>query len=169
MGWSGSGADGTLLGRAYLRLAEWIAVRLAADHLVSDARAIARYFEETYGADLEYLTIGAYVLNDMPECGLDRWELRPGAFYLVACRIEPENNIDMIVEEFLASGSERELVIAGGMNYQTPYWAHCSSSERVGGFDSSGRFTDRSRWRRCTSGVTPTSTDTRWGAPTRRC
>jgi glycosyltransferase involved in cell wall biosynthesis len=112
------------LGRAYLRLAEWIAVRLAADYLVSDARAIARYFTETYGADSEYLTNGAYVLNDMPEGGLDRWELRPGEYYLVACRIEPENNIDMIVEEFLASGSERELVIAGGMNYQTPYWEH---------------------------------------------
>jgi glycosyltransferase involved in cell wall biosynthesis len=110
------------LGRAYLRAAEWIAVRLAADHLVSDARAIAEYFRETYGADSEYLTNGAYVLHDLPEGSLDRWGLEPGSYYLVACRIEPENNIDLIVEEFLASGSERELVIAGGMNYETPYW-----------------------------------------------
>jgi glycosyltransferase involved in cell wall biosynthesis len=110
------------LGRAYLRFAEWVAVRLAADHLVSDARAIARYFEETYGASSEYLTNGAYVLEDLPEGSLERWALEPGSYYLVACRIEPENNIDLIVREFLASGSERELVIAGGMNYRTPYW-----------------------------------------------
>jgi glycosyltransferase involved in cell wall biosynthesis len=42
----------------------------------------------------------------------------------VACRIEPENNIHIIIREFLASGSDRELVIAGGMNYETPYWRH---------------------------------------------
>jgi glycosyltransferase involved in cell wall biosynthesis len=110
------------LGRAWLRFAEWVAVRLASDHLVSDAKAIAAYFEETYGARSEYLTNGAYVLDELPEGALDRWDLDPGTYYLVACRIEPENNIDLIIEEFLASASEKELVIAGGMNYPTPYW-----------------------------------------------
>jgi len=112
------------LGRTYLRMAEWVAVRLAADHLVSDAKAIARYFRETYDAPSEYLTNGAHILTELPEGALDEWDLRPGEYYLVACRIEPENNIDIIVREFLASGSERELVIAGGMNYETPYWSH---------------------------------------------
>src|SRR6185436_18533818 len=100
------------LGRTYLRMAEWVAVRLAADYLVSDAKAIARYFRETYDAPSEYLTNGAHILTGLPEGALDEWDLRPGEYYLVACRIEPENNIDIIVREFLASGSERELVIA---------------------------------------------------------
>jgi glycosyltransferase involved in cell wall biosynthesis len=111
------------LGRAYLRLAEWVAVRLAADHLVSDARAMAEYFERTYGVRSAYLTNGAHVLTEMPEGGLEPWGLEAGSYYLVACRIEPENNIDIIIREFLASGSERQLVIAGGMNYRTPYWS----------------------------------------------
>jgi glycosyltransferase involved in cell wall biosynthesis len=110
------------LGRAYLRMAEWVAVRLAADHLVSDARAIAGYFERTYGARSVYLTNGAHVLNGLPDGALDPWGLEPGGYFLVACRIEPENNIDIIIREFLASGSERELVVAGGMNYETRYW-----------------------------------------------
>lgn len=112
------------LGRTYLRFAEWVAVRLAADHLVSDAKAIRAYFQRTYRRDSRYLTNGAYVLSDLPDGMLDRWNLTPGGYYLVACRIEPENNIDRIVAEFIASGSERELVIAGGMNYETPYWVH---------------------------------------------
>jgi glycosyltransferase involved in cell wall biosynthesis len=110
------------LGRAYLRFAEWVAVRLAADHLVSDARAIATYFEDTYGVRSTYLTNGAHVLTDLPEGGVEPWGLEPGGYYLVACRIEPENNIDVIVREHISSGSEKELVIAGGMNYETPYW-----------------------------------------------
>jgi glycosyltransferase involved in cell wall biosynthesis len=112
------------VGRAYLRFAEWVAVRLAADELVSDARAIAAYFERTYGRASTYLTNGAHVFSDLPAGALDEWDLEPGSYYLVACRIEPENNIDLIISEFARSGSERELVIAGGMNYETPYWAH---------------------------------------------
>jgi glycosyltransferase involved in cell wall biosynthesis len=121
------------VGRAWLRFAEWVAVRLASDHLVSDAKAIAAYFQETYHAPSEYLTNGAYVLDELPEGSLDQWGLDPGSYYLVACRIEPENNIDLIIEEFLASGSEKELVIAGGQNYVTPYWT------RLEGLAAKGR------------------------------
>jgi glycosyltransferase involved in cell wall biosynthesis len=112
------------LGRAYLHFAEWVAVRLAADELVSDAKAIAAYFRRTYHRESTYLTNGAHVLNELPEGGLDEWGLQPKSYYLVACRIEPENNIDLIIREFVASGSDRELVIAGGMNYETPYWTY---------------------------------------------
>ncbi len=112
------------LGRTYLRFAEWVAVRMASDYLVSDAKGIAQYFRDTYRVESQYLTNGAYVLTDLPEGALDEWDLQPKSYYLVACRIEPENNIDIIIKEFIASGSDKELVIAGGMNYETPYWTH---------------------------------------------
>jgi glycosyltransferase involved in cell wall biosynthesis len=111
------------LGRAYLRAAEWTAAHLAADWLVADARAIADYFRTAHGVESMYLTSGAYALDDSamrPEV-LEKHRLEANAYYLVVCRIEPENNVDRIVEEFLTSGSERELVIVGGMNYETPF------------------------------------------------
>jgi glycosyltransferase involved in cell wall biosynthesis len=120
------------VGRAYLRFAEWVAVRLAADHLVSDARAMADYFRQTYGRESTYLTNGAYPLSELPESMLDRWGLRPGSYYLISCRIEPENNIDLIIKEFIDSGSQRELVVVGGMNYVTPYWNHLQELGRQG-------------------------------------
>lgn len=117
--WSG-------FGRRYLKFAEWTAARLAADNLVSDAKAIRAYFERMYRKDSKYLTNGAYLFSreDLPEGALDQWDLEPGSYYLVACRIEPENNIHLIIRDYLASGSERPLAIAGGMNYETPYWRH---------------------------------------------
>lgn len=112
------------LGRTYLRTAEWIAAHLAADELVSDARAIADYFRAAHGVPSTYLVNGAYVLDQsamrpevLAEHGVSR-----GEYYLVACRIEPENNVDLILREFIASGSPRELIVAGGMNYETPFW-----------------------------------------------
>lgn len=125
--WSG-------LGRAYLKFAEWVAAHVAADHLVSDARAIRDYFITAHGRDSEFLTNGAYVFGpeDLPEGALAQWDLEPGGYYLVACRIEPENNIHHIIRDFVASGSERELVIAGGMNYETPYWQHLQDLAKGG-------------------------------------
>jgi glycosyltransferase involved in cell wall biosynthesis len=120
------------VGRAYLRFAEWVAVRLAADELISDAKAIQDYFRRTYGRASTYLTNGAHVLTELPEGALDEWRLDPGSYYLVACRIEPENNIDIIIREFIASGSERELIVAGGMNYETPYWDGLQDLARSG-------------------------------------
>jgi glycosyltransferase involved in cell wall biosynthesis len=112
------------LGRTYLHMAEQIVARIGADELVSDAEAIRQYFLRTYGRDSRFLTNGAYAfdLAQMQPEVLERYEVERGGYYLVACRIEPENNIDVIVREFVASGSDKELVIAGGMNYETPFW-----------------------------------------------
>jgi glycosyltransferase involved in cell wall biosynthesis len=120
------------MGRRYLRFAEWVAVRLAADELISDAKAIRQYFLDTYGRDSKYLTNGAHIHTELPEGALDRWELGPDGYYLIACRIEPENNIDIIIREFVASRSDRELVVVGGMNYETPYWRHLQDLGRRG-------------------------------------
>ncbi|MGD0861195.1 MAG: DUF1972 domain-containing protein [Candidatus Limnocylindrales bacterium] len=114
------------LGRTYLRMAEWTVVKLGAHALVSDAEAIRQYFLRTYGRDSLYLTNGAYALDRavMQQEVLDKYGVVEGQYYIVACRIEPENNIDVIVREFIASGSKKELIVAGGMNYETPFWQH---------------------------------------------
>jgi glycosyltransferase involved in cell wall biosynthesis len=120
------------VGRAYLRFAEWGSVRLSADHLVADAKAMRRYFLDTYGRDSAYLTNGAHVLTEPAEGVLDRWGLSPGSYYLIACRIEPENNVDLIIREFVDAGSDRELVVVGGMSHETPYWSELQELARRG-------------------------------------
>jgi glycosyltransferase involved in cell wall biosynthesis len=117
-------------GRMYMKVAEWAAMRGAADYLVSDARAMRQYFLDRYQRDSEFLTNGAYVMNELPDGALDQWGVSKGDYYLVACRIEPDNNIHWIIREFIASGSRRELVIAGGMNYETPFWQYLQEMAR---------------------------------------
>ena len=52
---------------------------------------------------------------------LGRYGVEPGSYYLVACRIEPENNIDVIIREFERSETDARLLIAGGANYESAY------------------------------------------------
>lgn len=42
-------------------------------------------------------------------------------YYLIASRLIPENHADVIARAFLASGSRKKLVIAGGANYDSQF------------------------------------------------
>ncbi len=117
-------------GQRYMRFAEWCTAKAAGADLVSDSQAIQRYYCERYGRDSAYITNGAYLLSDLPDGALDQWDCTPGGYYLIACRIEPDNNIHHLIRGFVASGSDRELVIAGGMNYETPYWRYVQELAR---------------------------------------
>jgi glycosyltransferase involved in cell wall biosynthesis len=48
-------------------------------------------------------------------------QLRPGEYYLVVARLEPENNVALIIREYVASSAKRPLVVVGGSQYGTEY------------------------------------------------
>ena len=109
------------VGRAYLKASEWIAARLAARVLVTDAEAMRRYYLERYGRDSRCIPYGAPTPDEVDLSTLASWGLERGGYHMVVCRLEPENNVDVIIREFVASGSERTLIIVGSTNYRTPY------------------------------------------------
>jgi glycosyltransferase involved in cell wall biosynthesis len=61
--------------------------------------------------------VGAPPVDD----GLRQFNLEPGGYYLVVARLEPENNVDLIIREYLASSATRPLVVVGGSRYGTAY------------------------------------------------
>lgn len=100
-------------GRAYLKASEWIAARVGSDALVTDAEAMRDYYLTRYRRDSTHISYGA------PVVASDRH--LAGDYFLLVCRLEPENNVDLAIREFLASESDRELVIVGGWNYGTAH------------------------------------------------
>ena len=105
----------------YLRWSERAAVRLAPTRLVADSRAIAAYFADTYGVAPTYLTYGANLLSSVDPAPLTRYGLRPASYLLVLCRLEPENNVDLIIEAYRRLGSDMPLVVVGGTNFDSTY------------------------------------------------
>ncbi|MFM2207449.1 MAG: hypothetical protein RL213_1424 [Bacteroidota bacterium] len=88
-----------------------------AHDLVADAETVAAWWAQHYGLSrsrIHVIRYGTDIRTDenipVPE-GLVRH-----GYYLVIARIVPENNIRMIIEGFLLSGSRRKPVIIGNWN-----------------------------------------------------
>jgi glycosyltransferase involved in cell wall biosynthesis len=91
------------LARAILRVSEWSAVRFS-HRVVTDNQAIADYVTLTHCRPCEFIPYGGdHALSAEPEpaatAGL------PENYALALCRIEPENNVAMILEAFAELGA----------------------------------------------------------------
>lgn len=106
------------LARWVLRISEVIAVRCA-DVVVADNKGIQDYVKDTYGKDTALIAYGGdHVLRSVNSGRqkeiLNRYGLVSGKYAIKVCRIEPENNCDMVLEAFSRCG--RQLVFIGNWN-----------------------------------------------------
>ncbi len=108
------------LQRRYYKWSEWVSVRIA-DALVTDARAMQRYYQDEYGAGSVFIPYSGVVGAPPVDDGLRELGLEPGGYYLTVAQLEPENNVDLIIREYLASSATRPLVVVGGSRYGTAY------------------------------------------------
>ncbi len=112
------------LARLYLKVNYWLA-RHISRYLVSDAKELQKFYMEEYGTHSAFLTNGGHVLEVEDQARhreiLKEYGVEPGSYFLVACRMEPENNIDIIVREYVRSSAKEQLCIAGGANYESEY------------------------------------------------
>ncbi len=108
------------VGRTYYVLAEWLSTRVA-DRVISDSMAIQRYYIERWRTPSTFVPYGARVEGpERPEI-LREYGLEPRSYFLVASRLEPENNADVTVEAFRRVATDKRLVIAGGANYRSAF------------------------------------------------
>lgn len=103
--------------KLYFRLMEWISVR-AADLTIADAEAIASVLRARHPAMASCLVIpyGCEMIDTPPRPdGLAEWGLDPDRYYLIVCRLEPENHVLEILQAFGQSHSNRQLVVIGNL------------------------------------------------------
>ena len=116
-------AKWTPLQRTYLALAERISV-LFASRMVADAGAVAEYLRKRHPLlrQLSTIAYGAEIPIEIPEQALlDKWSLKSGGYYIVICRLEPENHVLEIVEGFERARSALPLVILGNIEKPNAY------------------------------------------------
>jgi glycosyltransferase involved in cell wall biosynthesis len=101
--------------RRYLRYAENLAVKYS-DFYIADALGIQDYLREKYNITSRYIPYGAEVYKNESTDVLDNYEVTAYNYYLLVARIEPENNIETILDGFLASGSEKQFLLIGNIN-----------------------------------------------------
>jgi glycosyltransferase involved in cell wall biosynthesis len=108
------------LQQRYYKWSEWVSARLAT-WLVTDSRAMQRYYVDEYAAHSTYIPYSGDVGEEPDSTALARYGVEPGGYYLVVARMEPENNVDHIIREYRASGLTRPLIVVGSVHYESDY------------------------------------------------
>lgn len=84
--------------------------------LIADSIGIQKYLKEKYNKESIYIPYGANIFRNPEINVLSEWNLEPFSYYLLIARMEPENNIKMIIDGYKLSGSKFPLVIVGNTN-----------------------------------------------------
>lgn len=94
---------------------------LKSDVLIADNPGIQDYFKNTYNIFSFYIPYGADAKKIEPpiENAIEEYHLEPFSYYLLVARLEPENNIEMILDGYLQSKSREPFIVVG--NYKTKY------------------------------------------------
>lgn len=105
----------------FLKYAERTAVKRS-DSLVSDSLGIKKYLYEKYSTESDFIPYGAETFKDPDESVLTPFKLRAYNYDLLIARLEPENNIDVILEGFSKTNTGRQCIVVG--NEKTHYGAY---------------------------------------------
>ena len=103
--------------QTFLKKAESWAVK-ASDVLIADSIGIQDYLRKKYELESTYIAYGAELFEAPDEVLLEEFDLKPYQYHLLVARIEPENNIQTILEGYAASKQELPFVVIGKM--ETP-------------------------------------------------
>lgn len=111
--------------RWFIKKAEALAA-LHADYMVADSLGIQQHILNSYSKPSAFIPYAAEICTEPEAEWLNQFGLKPYRYYLVVSRLEPENNVEMVIEGFLKSKKDGELVIVGSMNkfgrkWQTKY------------------------------------------------
>ncbi len=106
--------------RWYLRVSERLATWLC-DGLVSDSRAVLRYYRDMYDADSFLVTYGMRDSTCEGQEWLERFGLTSRQYVLFVGRLVPENNIHHLITAFEHTKTDQKLVIVGDDPWEKEY------------------------------------------------
>lgn len=98
----------------FLLYAEKLAVKMS-DELIADSKAIQKYLMDKYQVPSHFVAYGADLFNSPDEQVLKEFKLDPFSFNMLIARMEPENNIEMILDGMTRSTSKAKFFVVGNI------------------------------------------------------
>jgi len=102
--------------RWFLKLSEKVGIQHS-NIVIADNKIIKKYIKETYKIEPELIEYGGDHASHVPMCAetKSKYSLETNNYAFKVCRIEPENNIHLILDAF--KDSKITVVIVGNWNY----------------------------------------------------
>ena len=104
--------------KIFIKKMEKIAVNKT-DIIMSDNVGIENYIKKKYNKESVMIPYGANIHSKFDKKLLDHYNIKEKEYFLIIARMEPENNIEMMIEGFIKSESKNKLLIVG--NKDTNY------------------------------------------------
>jgi len=101
--------------KLFLKYAEKLGA-LKGGYLVADSTEIKKHIFKTYRKESTYIPYGANLIGTFEKAFIEELELRMFEYELLIARLEPENNIEMILNGFSRSNTNRKFVVVGNLN-----------------------------------------------------
>jgi glycosyltransferase involved in cell wall biosynthesis len=98
--------------RKFLFYAEKLAIKFS-DYFIADSLAIQKYLQSKYDVTSAYIAYGAEIPGTADETVLIEKGLTRYNYFLIIARMEPENNIEMVLDGFSESHSDKKMIIIG--------------------------------------------------------
>ena len=116
----------------FLKYAEKLAIKYS-DYLIADSTVIQSYVDKKYNVTSKYIPYGAEISTNKNEDILAGYKLVKFNYYMLMARMEPENNIDMILQGFHISSSDKKFIVLGNYNnaYGKLMFKKYSTNERI--------------------------------------
>ena len=102
----------SLFVQKFLLFAEMLDVN-SSDYMIPDSLGIQNYLKQKYSINARYIPYGADLINNFNEDLLSDFSINKYQYYLVIARMEPENNIQNILQGFLDSNDKRKMIVVG--------------------------------------------------------
>jgi glycosyltransferase involved in cell wall biosynthesis len=100
--------------RWFLRRAEAMAIRYS-HFFVADSPLIQDRLQQQYAVSSKYIAYGASQYEQYDTTVLQQFGLSARDYDMLMARMEPENNVEMILKGFTATGASRRLLVVGNM------------------------------------------------------
>ncbi len=92
------------------------AVKLS-DFLIADNPGIEDYYRQNYGVNnIKYIAYGAELFDNPNIEDIKEFNLEPYQYYMLIARLEPENNIEMLLDGYLLSNAKEPFIVVGGLD-----------------------------------------------------
>ncbi len=115
-------AKWSFFAKSYFKIMEAIAVRTA-DRIIADAQGIRKFLmnRHSFKTPCSVIPYGSQIIENVQASVLSKYDLKPYDYYLVVCRMEPENHVMEILRGFAASKSRCHLIVIGNHMANTAY------------------------------------------------
>jgi Glycosyltransferase len=96
----------------FLKFAERLAIKFS-EYLIADSKGIQSYLVEEYKRTSIYIPYGADLFSNPQQSIIEKYSLQPYSYCMIIARLEPENNVETILDGAILHNLKTPFLIIG--------------------------------------------------------